>query len=100
MTSTDQLKQRFDDVVEEDPEREGIKQATPTDALNRLRKYIKDGLKPEHERRKFPANNKRFMEAFGVHGQDCRGLLERLGFLYGVRVMGAHCELLGYANEA
>ena len=70
--------------MQQDPTREGIRQATPVEALTRLRKYIRDALNTEHDKRVFPANNKRFMEAYGVHGQDCRELLERLGFEYNV----------------
>jgi hypothetical protein len=55
--------------------------------LTRLRKYIRDALNTEHDKRVFPANNKRFMEAYGVHGQDCRDLLERLGFEFDVSFM-------------
>lgn len=54
------------------------------DALARLRRYIKDSLNPQRDRRQFPANNKRFQEAFGMNGQDCSELLERLGFKYAV----------------
>ena len=85
MTDTSKLRARFDAVVQEDPEREGIRLATPVDALTRLRRYIKDALNPEHDKRVFPGNNKRFMEAYGLHGGDCRDLLQRLGFRYNVR---------------
>lgn len=85
LTDTEKLRRRYEAVVEHDPEREGIRQATPIDALSRLRRYIKDALNPDHAKRKFPANNKRFMEAFGVEGQDCAGLLNKLGFKYEVR---------------
>lgn len=82
LTNTALLKQRYTDIVEDDPHREGIKQATPVDTLSRLRKYIKDALNPAHSKRIFPANNKRFMEAFGLHGRDCSILLKELGFKY------------------
>lgn len=85
LTDTSKLRARFDAVVQDDPEREGIRLATPVDALTRLRRYIKDALKPEHDKRVFPANNKRFMEAYGLHGRDCRDLLQKLGFRYNVR---------------
>lgn len=87
LTNRSLLKKRYDDLVADDPGREGIREAKDWEALSRLRKYIKDALNPEHTRRSFPANNKRFMEAFGVHGQDCRELLEGLGFTYAVRLM-------------
>lgn len=85
LTDTELLKQRYDVVVQQDPNRDGIRQATPIDSLQRLRKYIKDSLNPQHNKRVFPANNKRFMEAFGLYGQDCQDLLERVGFKYAVR---------------
>jgi ubiquitin carboxyl-terminal hydrolase 25/28 len=78
LTDTSNLKKRYDSLVAEDPDREGLRQATPVEALNRLRKYLKDALKVEHKQRTFPANQKRFMEAFG--SSDCRPLLDRLGF--------------------
>lgn len=82
LTDTEQLKRRYEAVLRDDPNRDGVRQATPMEALVRLRKYVKDSLDPKHGRRSFPANNKRFMEAFGVHGEDCRPLIERLGFKY------------------
>jgi ubiquitin carboxyl-terminal hydrolase 25/28 len=88
LTDTSKLKSRFEAVMADDPEREGIRQATPVEALTRLRKYIKDALNPEHDKRVFPGNNKRFMEAYGVQGRDCRELLQRLGFQYNVRARG------------
>jgi len=87
LINTENLKRRYEAVVRSDPSREGIRQATPMDALSRLRKYTKDALNPAHDRPSFPANNKRFMEAFGVYGQDCKVLLERLGFKYAVRLL-------------
>jgi ubiquitin carboxyl-terminal hydrolase 25/28 len=87
LTDTSKLKSRFEAVMADDPEREGIRQASPVDALTRLRKYIKDALNPEHDKRVFPGNNKRFMEAYGVQGRDCRELLQRLGFQYNVRAV-------------
>jgi ubiquitin carboxyl-terminal hydrolase 25/28 len=79
------LKRRYDALLQDDPERDGIKLATPMDALSRLRRYIKDSLLPQHSKRQIPANNKRFQEAYGVNGEDCGELLERLGFKYAVR---------------
>ncbi|KAK3644608.1 ubiquitin-specific protease ubp2 [Elasticomyces elasticus] len=82
LTNTERLKRRFDAVVEHNPSRDGLRQATPMEALSRLRKYIHDSLNPTHNRRAFPADNKRFMETFGVHGKECLPLLQRLGFKY------------------
>ena len=80
------LKKRYNDLLQDDPEREGIKLATQMDALSRLRRYIKDSLLPQHSKRQIPANNKRFQEAYGINGADCGELLERLGFKYAVRI--------------
>jgi ubiquitin carboxyl-terminal hydrolase 25/28 len=84
LTDTSKLKSRFEAVMQDDPTREGIRQATPVEALTRLRKYIRDALNTEHDKRVFPANNKRFMEAYGLYGQDCKDLLQRLGFDFNV----------------
>ncbi|KAK5130073.1 hypothetical protein LTR08_002506 [Meristemomyces frigidus] len=93
LTNTEQLKRRYDAVVQQEPSRDGIRQATPIEALGRLRRYIRDSLNPAHNKRTLPANNKRFMEAFGVFGQDCRGLLERLGFKYAVSLLDANAHI-------
>jgi len=82
LVDTSKLKQRYEDIMQQDVTREGVKQATPMDTLQRLRRYLRDALNVDHEKRRFPANNKRFMEAFGVEGKDCRELLEGLGFEY------------------
>ncbi|KAF2717641.1 cysteine proteinase [Polychaeton citri CBS 116435] len=82
LTQTDVLNARFHDIMKRDPERDGMRQATPMDVLTRLRRYMHDASKPEHSKREFPANNKRFMEAFGYNGADCRYVLENIGFKY------------------
>ena len=87
LINTELLKRRYEDVIQQDPTREGIRQASPVEALSRLRKYTRDSLDPTHDRRSFPANNKRFMEAFGVLGRDCAALLDRLGFKYAVSLL-------------
>jgi ubiquitin carboxyl-terminal hydrolase 25/28 len=84
LTNPERLKSRYEAMLREDPAREGLRQATPIESLSRLRKYIKDSLDPEHARRSFPANNKRFGEAFGPYGRDCYDLLQKLGFRYTV----------------
>lgn len=58
--------------------------ATDMEALARLRRYVHDSLDPKHTKRQFPANNKRFQEAFGLYGQDCSKLFESFGFKYAV----------------
>ncbi|KXT13990.1 hypothetical protein AC579_8847 [Pseudocercospora musae] len=82
LTNTEYLKQRYEALMKGDPNREGLRQATPVDALNRLRRYIRDSLAADRTRTSFPANNKRFQEAFGLCGMDCYGLLQKLGFTY------------------
>ena len=90
------LKKRYDDLIQEDPKREGIRLATQTDALQRLRKYVNDSLNPNHTKRQFPSHNKRFQEAFGIDGRDSHGLLERLGFKYDVSFKQGE---IGYGPE-
>lgn len=87
LSNPELLKRRYNALVEEDPEREGIKLATPMDALSRLRRYVKDSLVPEHAKRQIPANNKRFQEAYGMNGEDCGDLLKGLSFTYAVSFM-------------
>lgn len=82
LTTPDLLKRRYEALLQEDPDRKDVKQALPLQPLSRVRTYVRDSLSGKHT--KLPAHNKRFQEACGVHGQDCRGLLERLGFEYAV----------------
>lgn len=84
LTNSDRLKSRYEELLKADPEREGLRMATDMDALQRLRRYVQDSLNPKHTKRQFPANNKRFQEAFGVYGQECRELFESFGFKYAV----------------
>lgn len=84
LTSPDRLQGRYEELLRADPEREGMRQATDMEALARLRRYVNDSLDPKHTKRQFPANNKRFQEAFGLQGQDCHELFELLGFKYAV----------------
>lgn len=86
LTDTELLRRRYEAIVGMDPNRDGVRQATPMDSLARLRKYVKDALDPKHSKRTFPANNKRFMEAFGMHGRDCADILTRFGFKHAVRL--------------
>lgn len=79
------LAARYDALLREEPHREGIKLTSQMEALQRLRRYIKDSLDPKHTKRQFPSHNKRFQEAFGINGQECGDLLRRFGFTYKVR---------------
>ena len=80
LSNSELLKRRYDALIQEDPERDGIRLATQMDAFARLRRYLKDSLQPSHSKRQIPANNKRFQEAYGVEGQDCAAVFEWLGF--------------------
>lgn len=84
LTDPDRLKSRYEELLRADPEREGLRRATEMEALARLRRYIHDSLDPKHTKRQFPANNKRFQEAFGSYGRDCHEIFEMLGFEYEV----------------
>lgn len=80
IANPDELKRRYQAVVADNPERDGILECTPMQALSRLGRYVKDGYDDDRTRDQFPSNNKRFMEAFGVHGEDAREVLDQLGF--------------------
>lgn len=86
LTNPELLKRRYEEVVQDDPGRDGVKEATPMDALSRMRRYIKDSLVPRESKKQIPANNKRFQEAYGILGRDCEDLLNQLGFKLVVRV--------------
>lgn len=87
LCNTDRLRRRYETIKANEPEREGMRLATPIDALTRLRRYIRDSLDANQTRRSIPANNKRFQEAFGWLGGDCKELLTRLGFKYAVSLL-------------
>lgn len=101
LTNAELLKGRYEELVRADPEREGLRKATEMEALARLRRYVQDSLDPKHTKRQFPANNKRFQEAFGIHGQDCRQLFEALGFKYAVSSFteGARADVYSYGRQ-
>lgn len=83
LTTPNLLKRRYEALLQDDPERKDVKEAQPLQPLNRIRTYVRDSLSGKHSILR--AHNKRFQEACGVQGQDCRDLLERLGFQYAVR---------------
>ena len=95
LTTTEDLKRRYEELLELDPNREGVRQATAMESLSRMRRYVTDSLDPSHNKRQFPANNKRFQEAFGLEGQDCREIFEQLGFTYGVSVGSSAQNAMG-----
>lgn len=82
LTTPDKLKRRYEALLEVDPDRQEVKEATPLQPLARLQRYVQDSVSGKRD--KLPAHNKRFQEACGVQGMDCRELLERLGFKYAV----------------
>lgn len=77
LTDGQALDRRHRAVLDNDPDREGVRKASPSDVFFRLKRYVGDSLDEKNARRSFPAWNKRFMEAFGT---DCDVLLQRLGF--------------------
>lgn len=81
LTDLPRLKRRYEEMLGVDPTREGLRRATRTEPLSRLRKYISDGMGASGSLKVIQAHNKRFGEAFGVDGRDCAGLLQRLGFV-------------------
>ena len=76
---SDNLKRRYELAVGRDATRHGFLLATPVQTLWKLRRYIRDSLKPDSAGKKIPKANKRFLESFG---DDCAELLTRLGFKY------------------
>jgi ubiquitin carboxyl-terminal hydrolase 25/28 len=78
------LKRRYEEALAAGPERD-IKEATPMQALHRVRTYLRDALNPEHTQRTIAEDQKKFIEVFGMHGQESVGLLKKLGFTYSVR---------------
>lgn len=71
------LSRRYEAVLDNTPDREGVRLANSLDVYTRLKRYVSDSLLESNARRSFPARNKRFMEAFGT---ECDSLLLRLGF--------------------
>jgi ubiquitin carboxyl-terminal hydrolase 25 len=80
LTNPALLKRRYEDLLREDPERKDVREATPLQPLNRIRTYVRDSLSGKHAMLK--AHNKRFQEACGIQGLDCREFLQKLGFQY------------------
>jgi len=79
LTNVDSLQRRYEAAVARDSTRAGIKLASPATTLWKLRRYIRDALKPDSAGKKIPAINKRFLESFG---DECNDLFARLGFKY------------------
>ncbi|KAF2096480.1 cysteine proteinase, partial [Rhizodiscina lignyota] len=74
------LEARLQAAIVSDPERDDFKVARPVDAFDALSTYLRDGMDTGSGRRKIPVKNRRFMVTFG---EDCRYLLESLGFRVG-----------------
>lgn len=81
LTNKDNLNKRYRAILSDDPTRKDVVVTTPQDALFRLKRYTDDSLSPAHEKRQFPAHNKKFLGAFGP---DCHEFLTSLGFKYTV----------------
>jgi len=83
LTNEDSLKRRYEAAVARDSTRAGLRLASPATTLWKLRRYIRDALKPDSAGKKIPAINKRFLESFG---DECNELFARLGFRYVVSI--------------
>ena len=79
ITDEDLLMRRYRAILEQEPDRKDVTITTPVAALHRLKRYIDDALKPTHDKRQFPAHNKKFLGAFGP---ECHDFLKLLGFKY------------------
>lgn len=79
ITNQDNLMRRYRAILEEDSTRKDVTLTSPVDALYRLKRYTADALNPTHNKRQFPAHNKKFLGAFGP---DCHTFLSELGFKY------------------
>lgn len=66
----------------------------PCEAINILRMYLTNAL-DEKEHRKIAARNKRFLLAFG---DDCKELLEYIGFSYETQRVGEDERIEGFWN--
>jgi len=92
LTNEESLKRRYEAAVARDATRAGLRLASPATTLWKLRRYIRDALKPDSAGKKIPAINKRFLESFG---DECNELLTRLGFRF---VVSTHHSLPGIIN--
>jgi hypothetical protein len=79
------LRRRYEEALAFAPDRD-IKEATPMQALHRVRTYLRDALNPNHTLRSIQEDQKRFVEVFGMQEQESRELLQKLGFTYLVRL--------------
>ncbi|KAF2155379.1 cysteine proteinase [Myriangium duriaei CBS 260.36] len=79
LTNPTFLSKRYHDAVAKDTTRTGFILSTRVSTLWKLRRYIRDSLKPDSAGKKIPVENKRFLESFG---SDCDELFRRLGFVY------------------
>jgi hypothetical protein len=89
------LKRRYEEALAVAPDRD-IKEATPMQALHRVRTYLRDALNPDHTLRSIQEDQKRFVEVFGMQGQESRDLLQKLGFAYSVGLESAKRGQSGY----
>jgi hypothetical protein len=79
------LRRRYEEALAFAPDRD-IKEASPMQALHRVRTYLRDALNPNHTLRSIQEDQKRFVEVFGMQEQESRELLQKLGFAYVVRL--------------
>jgi ubiquitin carboxyl-terminal hydrolase 25/28 len=71
------LRDRFEQAVRQDPERQTLQQQPGIKVLEALSSYLRESLQPTRADASVPADNKRFMTSFG---NDCDTLLQWLGF--------------------
>jgi len=58
---------------------EGFKYPSPVEVMSDLRKYLQNSW-TTRDSRQIRLDNKRFMVRFGPDGEDCKDLLEFIGF--------------------
>ncbi|KAF2220002.1 hypothetical protein BDZ85DRAFT_205147 [Elsinoe ampelina] len=71
------LRKRYDDAIEKHGAHRGFILATEVSTLWKLRRYVRDSLKPDGIEKRVPLENKRYLESFAA---DCDEIFERLGF--------------------
>ncbi|PSK53951.1 Translation initiation factor IF-2 [Elsinoe australis] len=77
LTNPDFLRKRYDEAVAKHGVHRGFVPATEVSTLWKLRRYVRDSLKPDGIEKKVPLENKRYLESFAT---DCDDVFLRLGF--------------------
>ncbi|KAF4556212.1 Ubiquitin carboxyl-terminal hydrolase-like protein 8 [Elsinoe fawcettii] len=71
------LRKRYDAAIEQHGIHRGFILPTEVSTLWKLRRYVRDSLKPDGIDKRVPLENKRYLESFA---NDCDEIFERLGF--------------------